>query len=133
MEIEIMKVLGFTLPSVNSRTFLLHFLERSEADSRAWNISKMVLESTLLNTELLEHTPSKLAAASLAIALRTVGRTTWTPKLQAVAKYTEEDILPVCQAILKYKASIPDDVDGLRKKWSSSTFGNVADVELAEF
>ena len=130
MEYRILRTLnyGITIPTAHS--FLVRFLKAAHADKKLVQISCMVLDSTLLSYNLLEYLPSQLAAAAIAIARHSVGRNIWSPTLLRYAYYSQEEIVPVAQAVLAEKSQIAPDLRSVYKKYSSTRFGAVADTEL---
>jgi len=73
-EIEILKVLNFDL----GRPLPLHFLRRNSkagcVDARIHTLAKFIMELTLIEYNMMHIPPSKIAAASLAISMKVLGR-----------------------------------------------------------
>ena len=87
MEIKILDSLGFDL----SRPLALHFLRRNSkaggVDVLIHTLAKYAMELTLVKYETMHYTPSKLAAAALALSMKILGEEDkpfeelWTPTL----------------------------------------------------
>src|SRR5210317_296223 len=92
-----------TIPSAN--TFLVRYLKAAHANKKIVQLSCYILDGTLQSYHMLHYMPSQLAAASIMIARRVVGRNSWSPTLLKYAEYREEDIRPVARAIVAEKAS----------------------------
>lgn len=138
MEMTIMNVLRFQF----GRPLPLHFLRRNskagQVDATAHTMAKYVMELTLLDYELVHVLPSKIAAASLAFALKVLdqeGKTLeelWTPTIAYYSQYSLEAIKPTLRAIAGIainttKASERAKMMAIRKKYSHKKFGKISE------
>eukprot|EP00814_Leptocylindrus_danicus_P013670 CAMPEP_0116017114 /NCGR_PEP_ID=MMETSP0321-20121206/7863_1 /TAXON_ID=163516 /ORGANISM="Leptocylindrus danicus var. danicus, Strain B650" /LENGTH=382 /DNA_ID=CAMNT_0003487261 /DNA_START=630 /DNA_END=1778 /DNA_ORIENTATION=- len=129
MEEVVLKTLKYKITIPSAHSFLVRFLKAAHADKRMVQLSCYILDSTLQSHYLLRYLPSQLAAASVFIARRTVGRNPWSPTLLKYAQYYEEDILPVARDVLREKNATGDQ-HAVNKKYASSRYGGVTNVPL---
>merc|ERR1712194_932311 len=100
MEEIILKKLEYQITIPSAHAFLVRYLKAAHADKKIVQLSCFILDGTLQSYELLHYLPSELAAASVLIARRCVGRNTWSPTLLKYAHYAEEEVIPVARAVL---------------------------------
>lgn len=130
MEERILKALEYQITIPSAHAFLVRYLKAAHADRKIVQLSCFILDGTLQSYNLLHYLPSQLAAASVLIARRCVGRNSWSPTLLKYAEYCEEDILPVARAVLAEKSSASQELRAVNKKYSSSRYGGVADTTI---
>ena len=70
MEIEILKVLDFQLNYPLSYSFLRRYARCSSQSIETLTLSRYILESSLLSYSLIDELDSKMAAASLLLAMK---------------------------------------------------------------
>lgn len=130
MEEIILKKLQYQITIPSAHAFLVRYLKAAHADKKIVQLSCYILDGTLQSYNMLHYLPSQLAAASIYIARRTVGRNSWSPTLLKYAEYREEDIRPVARAIVAEKASASTELRAVNKKYTSSRYGGVANLPL---
>ncbi|KAL3817143.1 hypothetical protein ACHAXA_006143 [Cyclostephanos tholiformis] len=130
MEETILKSLDYKITIPSAHAFLVRYLKAGLADKKIVGLSSFILDGTLLSYDLLRYLPSQLAAASVFIARRAVGRNGWNPTLDKYARYSEDDILPVARAILSEQSLMPTELRAVRNKYRSARYGAVANIEL---
>ena len=130
MEEIILKKLQYQITIPSAHAFLVRYLKAAHADKKIVQLSCYILDGTLQSYNMLHYLPSQLAAASIFIARRTVGRNSWSPTLLKYAEYREEDIRPVARAIVAEKASASTELRAVNKKYTSSRYGGVANLPL---
>lgn len=70
MEIDILKVLNFNINYPLSYTFLRRYARCGLVSNENLTLARYILESTLLDYSFVEELDSKMAAASLLLALK---------------------------------------------------------------
>lgn len=130
MEEKILKTLEYQITIPSAHAFLVRILKAGHADKKIVQLSCYILDGTLQSYNLLHYLPSQLAAASVYIARRTVGRNGWSPTLLKYAFYCEEDIAPVARAILAEKSAANPELKAVNKKYTSHRYGGVASTVL---
>jgi len=131
MEETVLKALKYQITIPSAHAFLVRYLKAAHADKKMVQISCYILDGTLQSYGLLKFLPSELAAASVLLARRVVGRNSWSPTLLRYAKYREEDVCPVARAILAEKNSTPQELKAVIKKYTSSRYGGVANINMS--
>eukprot|EP00986_Skeletonema_menzelii_P003602 scaffold1129_cov153-Skeletonema_menzelii.AAC.2 len=130
MEEVVLKKLEYQITIPSAHAFLVRYLKAAHADKKIVQLSCYILDGTLQSYNMLHYLPSQLAAASICIARRTVGRNSWSPTLLKYAQYCEEDIKPVARAVLAEKNSTSTELRAVNKKYTSSRYGGVANLPL---
>jgi G2/mitotic-specific cyclin-B, other len=131
MEENILRTLEYKTTIPSAHAFLVRFLKAGHADKKIVQLSCYILDGTLQSYNLMNYLPSQLAAAAVFIARRVVGRNSWSPTLLTYSDYCEEEILPVARAVVNEKASANPELKAVIKKYSSTRYGQVANVSLA--
>lgn len=70
MEIELLKILDFDLNYPLSYSFLRRFARCSSQTIETLTLSRFILESSLMDYSFIDELDSKIAAASLLLALK---------------------------------------------------------------
>mmetsp|Transcript_27452 Transcript_27452/g.39311 ORF Transcript_27452/g.39311 Transcript_27452/m.39311 type:complete len:380 (-) Transcript_27452:246-1385(-) len=130
MEEVVLKKLQYQITIPSAHAFLVRYLKAAHADKKIVQLSCYILDGTLQSYNMLHYLPSQLAAASIYIARRAVGRNSWSPTLLKYAQYCEEDIKPVARAVLAEKSSASTELRAVNKKYTSSRYGGVANLPL---
>lgn len=131
METKLLKKLEHRITVPTAHPFLARYLKAGHADKKIVYMSFYLSDGALQSYKLMsQYLPSQIAAATVFIARRTVGRHAWSPTLLKYAHYTEEEVAPVARAILEEKecrsaASLLDAVDN---KYASDRYDNVAKI-----
>lgn len=93
MEAWMLRVLEFRVSVPTPFVFMNRFLKAAEADARVTLFATYLVERSLQEYKMLAHAPSKLAAAAVNIAVRTLrGRGAWTNTLTFFSGFTEEEL-----------------------------------------
>lgn len=130
MEEKILKALEYQITIPSAHAFLVRYLKAAHADKKIVQLACFVLDGTLQSYNLLHYLPSQLAAASVFIARRCVGRNSWSPTLLKYAEYCEEEVVPVARAVLAEKNSTSPELRAVSKKYTSNRYGGVANTAL---
>lgn len=133
METAMLNTLQFRLTVPTTYTFLNRCLKVAEADQRTSLLATYFVERTLQEYRMLQHLPSKIAAAGVNMALRTLrGPAAWTSTMSFYSGFTEEELRSTVQdieAVLHAGAS--SSLQAVNKKYSSPKFGEVATLPYA--
>ena len=129
-EIEILETLGYRVTIESAHTFLVRFLKAAHADKKIFQMSSYILEGSLYSYKLLRYSPSQLAAGTVLIARRYVGRNPWSPTLLKFSSYCEEELSPISKAIISEKKLVESNLFAVKKKYSTPKYGEVARIEI---
>jgi len=127
LEKLILKTVNYSIAIPTSYVFLKHFLWISSADKKMEHLSCYILDGTLHCYELLRYLPSQLAAASILIARKLLGKTSWSSTLAECTNYKKKKISLVACVVLEQKAHISKELITLEKKYSVDKYSNVSD------
>mmetsp|Transcript_8785 Transcript_8785/g.18006 ORF Transcript_8785/g.18006 Transcript_8785/m.18006 type:complete len:358 (-) Transcript_8785:99-1172(-) len=130
MEETILKGLKYQITIPSAHAFLVRYLKAAHADKKMVQISCYFLDGTLQSYDLLRYLPSELAAASILLARRIVGRNVWSPTLLKYAQYREESVVPIAREILAEKSASNAELKAVTKKYNSNRYGAVASISM---
>ena len=127
MEIDVMASLDFEL----GRPLPLNFLRRNSkaafVDAQVHAVAKYVMELSVVEYKLAHVAPSVVAAASLAFAMRILGRKKatlvdlWTPTLEYYTSYSLADLAPVVSSLAELVLTVASEEEGAKKKLKAVT------------
>merc|ERR550519_777318 len=93
MEHLVLKVLGFDLSPPTTHLFVNNYCYMFGMVEQSLHLSMYLNELTLLDGEnMLQFSPSMLAASSVALARHTLGHDAWTDEMADQAGYTVDDL-----------------------------------------
>jgi len=130
MEETVLKALKYQITIPSAHAFLVRYLKAAHADKKMVQISCYILDGTLQSYNLLRYLPSELAAASVLLARRIVGRNSWSPTLLKYAQYREESVVPIAREILAEKSASNAELKAVTKKYNSNRYGAVASISM---
>ncbi|XP_018568143.1 G2/mitotic-specific cyclin-A-like [Anoplophora glabripennis] len=129
MEQLILRVLRFKMQPPTTYGFIQHLYAEYAMDPKTIHLAMYICELALLEGEdYLDHFPSKLAAASIALARHTLSKQKpWPEKLQNASGYTLKELSPVVQRQQKTFSDSPlKDQQAIQTKYKSEKFNRVA-------
>jgi cyclin B len=130
MEEIILKKLQYQITIPSAHAFLVRYLKAAHADKKIVQLSCYILDGTLQSYNMLHYLPSQLAAASIYIARRTVGRNSWSPTLLKYAAYREEDIRPIASVMLAESKNLRSSLTAVKRKYHNEKYLKVAGIML---
>jgi cyclin B len=132
MESSILSTLDFRITVPTTYVFLNRYLKAAAADERTTLLATFFVERTLQDYKMLAHLPSKLAAAAVNMALRTLrGRDAWTATMAHYAGFSQEELRgTICDMQDMLTASVASSLQAVRKKYQNTRFGEVANIPL---
>lgn len=96
MEIQILQALNFSLCTSLSCQFLRFYVKCTGKSNKALKLAQFILEKSLLDYEIIEQEDSKIAAASLLLALKIKKNGTgWNERAIFCSGYGEEELRPM--------------------------------------
>jgi hypothetical protein len=132
MESTMLNTLDFRITVPTSFVFLNRYLKVADADQRTVLFATYLAERTLQEYKLLQHLPSKVAAACVNIALRTL-RTSdaWTPTMTYYSGYSQEELRPVILDVQDMVTnSVATSLQAVRKKYALPKYGGVVSTPI---
>ena len=140
MEGLILSTLGFELTAPSAFGFLRRFakvagISRSLAGaprSTTELLANYLLELTLQDYKMLKYLPSTICASAIYLALKTRGKTPWTPDLEKHSTYKEADLQACVRDIHElHKNASTHSLQAVRKKYAQEKHGNVSSIAPA--
>ncbi|UXI20678.1 uncharacterized protein NH340_JMT06620 [Sarcoptes scabiei] len=126
MEIELLKILDFDLNYPLSYSFLRRFARCSSQTIETLTLSRFILESSLMDYSFIDELDSKIAAASLLLALK-MKNLSWNAALEFYSGYNESDLIDLMKRLNKL-IKTKSKYETIRKKYSDKVFFEVANI-----
>jgi cyclin B len=131
MEALMLNAFQFRITTPSILSFLSRFTKIMGADSTVSRLSQYFAESMLQEYSMLRYPASTIAAASVAVARKTIGKTYWNANLEKLGQYTEQDLAPCISEIIELMkpengSGRKSNLQAVKKKFSSARFGEVA-------
>ena len=131
MEIIVLGILGFDLSIPTCSNFLQHFVSVSDVDVQV-DFLALYLSDLSLNAmeDMHKFKPSIVAAASLALARCTLGRTPWSDVLILYSGIKMKDLYSCFESLHRlHVESLSSMLDEVKVLYSSRKYMNVASVK----
>ena len=126
--------LNFQLTTPNALVFLKRFSKvaniMASPRTKTELLANYLVELTLQEYKMLKYLPSTIAAASVYLALKTMGQQQpWTAELQQHACYNEAAIMPAVRDINQlHKDAAANNLQAVRKKYAQEKHGSVSGI-----
>lgn len=133
MESAILNTLEFRITVPTAFVFLNRALKAAGADERTSMLATYLVERTLQEYKMLAHLPSKVVAACINMALRTMrGRDAWTSTMEHYAGFSQEELHATIVDVQEVLASgVASSLQAVRKKYQNAKFSEVANITIA--
>lgn len=137
-EVEVLNTLKFNMWFPLALGFLRRFAHCTRSDMKTRFLSRYILESSLLDDQMIEELESKLAAASLLLAFRMVHQLSgdsvecdseccWSETARYYTGYSQKELYPTMRKLNNIIAQQPcRRQTSIRKKYSDKVFMSVA-------
>jgi len=127
MEMQICRALGFDIGTPIPYRFLRRFARVAGATMEVLTLSRFILETSLMEYEVVDSPPSQLAASCLALAIKMKNAGEWDATLQHHTSYKYEQLVPIMKKLNKtIKGTISGKLQTIRNKYSHEIFYSVA-------
>lgn len=133
MEIKLLKNLDFQLGIPLSYRFLRRYARCAKIDMPLLTLARYILEYSLMDYSTITFSDSKMAAASLLLAILMKDNGKWTPTLEYYSGYKLEDIkdlVHLLNEVLHKKQK--DNIKTVKTKYSHKIFFEVAKIPLLD-
>lgn len=129
LEVDILTTLNFSIRYPLSYGFLRRFARCTSSDKRTLNLARYILESSLLEYEMIEVLESKMAAGSLLLAFQMLHNSeAWTETAKFYTGYEQEELYPLSVKLNDMITRLSKKNSATRKKYSHECFMEVARV-----
>ncbi|CAN7099049.1 unnamed protein product [Brassica rapa subsp. narinosa] len=135
MEKLIANTLQFNFSLPTPYVFMRRFLKAAESDKKLEVLSFFIIELCLVEYEMLEYTPSKLAASAIYTARCTLdGFEEWSKTCEFHTGYKEEQLLACTRKMVAFHHNAgTGKLTGVHRKYNTSKFSYAARTEPAGF
>lgn len=130
MEEKMIKALCYRMTISSTHCFMMRFLKAGHADRRMVWLASFICERMLQEYNQLKYLPSMIAACSVYIARKNLGRNAWSPTLLHYSQYSEPS-LRMCLEDMATVLSSRTSLQAVKKKYGSEKYGEVAKIQLA--
>merc|ERR1711957_532438 len=95
-------------------------------------LANYLVELTLQDYKMLKYLPSTICASAVYLALKTRGKTPWTPDLEKHSTYKEADLQACVRDIHElHDKATTNSLQAVRKKYTQEKHGNVSSIAPA--
>lgn len=124
--------LEWDLSTPSSLHFLRRFSKAAGSDYAVHTLGKFIIETALMDVNLLKFRASEIAAAAIYISRKMTGSSpTWTPTLAHYTTYDQEHIRPIALELNDLlKRTLKSSLKSVQSKYASAKNGEVAKVPL---
>jgi len=130
MEMEILRKIDFDLGIPLSYRFLRRYSKVAKCPIKTLTLARFILEMSLMESTLITESDSKIAAASLYIAMKMTNEGAWDGEVVQASGYSLDDIEEMIKALNKMLHARPiPQLSTIRSKYSHVIFHEVAKME----
>lgn len=136
MEATMLNALDFKVTVPTPYVFVNRYLKvagESDSNARISLLATYLVERCLQEYKMLTYPSSKIAAAGVNIALRTLrGSSAWDTKMERYSGYKQSDLTDAVRDIQSFLDAQPNsNLRAVHKKFSQEKFGQVALLPIA--
>lgn len=129
MERNILKALDFDLGIPLSYRFLRRYARCGKINMEILTLARFILETSLLEYEMIEIPDSLIAAAALLLALKMKNLEGWTPTLEFYSGYKETELIDLMYRLNSLiSAAPPKNLQTIRTKYAHKVFFEVSKI-----
>jgi len=136
MEQQILNTLNFNLLHPSPLHFLRRYSKAAGSDYTIHTLCKYLIELMLLDVSFLKYNSSEIAAGSVYLARAMTQKSSfWSGTLEHYSTYSAAHVQPIAHEMnefLKKSVSPKASLKALKKKYSSSKFGEVSELPPVE-
>jgi cyclin B len=133
MEVDILKVLQFTITVPTPWRLLERFTRLAEATECTGALSKYLLELPLVEYHMLKYRPSLQSAAAIFLAHKILKvEPAWSARLEALTTYSELQLRPCAKDMLiLFQAAPRHTLGAVREKYSRRDLFEVSKLRIS--
>jgi len=131
MEMSILKAVDFDIGLPLSYSFLRRYARVSKASMETLTLARFILETSLMDYDLLGVKDSLMAASALMLAFQMQNTSDWSPTLQYYSSFTKDDLRETTHRLLSMLVKLQaKNLKTIRNKYSHKVFYEVAKIPL---
>jgi hypothetical protein len=128
-EIDLLNTLNFHIRFPLSYGFLRRFAMCTRSDVRTIHLARYILESSLMEYDMIEILDSKIAAGSLLLAFKMLNQTgAWNDTAQYYTGYDETELYPLVKRLNELIIVLSRKRTNIRQKYRHESFKEVARI-----
>lgn len=129
LEVDLLTTLDFNLRFPLSYGFLRRFARCTRSDMRTINLARYILESSLMDFDMIEILESEIAAGSLLLAHEMLNHTgAWNATARYYTGYEKRQLFPLIIRLNKMLLKYSKKKTAIKRKYSHELFGEVAKI-----
>lgn len=129
LEVDLLKTLNFDLRFPLSYGFLRRFARCTRSDMKTINLARYILESSLMDYDMIEILESEIAAGSLLLAHEMLQHTgAWDATARHYTGYNEKQLYPLIIRLNRTLLKFSRKKTAIKKKYSHELFMEVAKI-----
>lgn len=131
-EYDMLTQLEFNITAPTSWRFLERFCKMYEADGLLENLSRYLVELSMIEYRMLKHCPSMLASAAMYLTMKILKRkTAWPESMQEITQYKETQVRTCAKDLCILLQGVDRcSFQAVRKKFSLTKYNEVAKIKL---
>ena len=127
LEVDLLTTLDFNIRFPLSYAFLRRFARCTRSNMKTLNLARYILESSLMDYEMIEVLESKIAAGSLLLAFEMLHLDgAWDETAKFYTGYNEKELLPLLTKLNDMIWRFSKRKTAIRRKYSDESFMAVA-------
>jgi len=131
MEMSILKAVDFDIGLPLSYSFLRRYARVCKASMETLTLARFILETSLMDYDLLDVKDSLMAASALMLAFQMQDTSEWSPTLQYYSSFTKDDLRETTHRLLSMLVKLQaKNLKTIRNKYSHKVFYEVAKIPL---
>uniref|UniRef100_A0A6G1SEN1 G2/mitotic-specific cyclin-B3 n=1 Tax=Aceria tosichella TaxID=561515 RepID=A0A6G1SEN1_9ACAR len=129
LEIDLLNTLNFHIRYPLSYGFLRRFAMCTRSDIRTIHLARYILESSLMEYEMIDILDSKIAAGSLLLAFKMLHQTgAWNDTAEYYTGYNEKELYPLVKRLNELITVLSKKRTTIRQKYRHESFKEVARI-----
>jgi len=128
METIILNSLQYKITICTIHCFLLRFLKAAHADRHIIYLASYIAERMLQEYSMLKYLPSTIAASSVYLTRRALGRYPWSPTLLKYTRYRPDSLRPCMEEMIRI-LNFNSENNAVKKKFNKK-YDNIADTPI---
>lgn len=129
LEVDLLSTLNFNIRFPLSYGFLRRFARCTRSDMKTLNLARYILESSLMDYEMIDVLESKMAAGSLLLAFRMLRPDgAWDETARFYTGYEEKELHPLLVRLNDVILRFSRRKTAIRRKYSHESFMEVARI-----
>ncbi|CAK9011585.1 unnamed protein product [Durusdinium trenchii] len=127
MEVAMLRTLNFELCGPTAAHFLDRFVRANHCPEEQSHLMHYLAELSLLEVQMLQYTPSHIAAAAALLSNKLLKLPTWPQSMAQFSKHSEAEIKACARELCGILESVGrSNLQAIRKKYSQEGFGRIA-------